>query len=42
VRSRVIFLRLRCPLIDRLAAKPNLSGNFLLDNGKADKMIVGR
>jgi hypothetical protein len=27
---------------DRLAAKPNLSGNFLLDNGKADKMIVGR
>jgi len=27
---------------DRLAAKPNLPGNVLLDNGKADKMIVGR
>jgi len=27
---------------DRLAAKPNLSGNSWLDNGKADKMIVGR
>src|SRR5215203_4049352 len=27
---------------DRLAAKPNLSGNALLDNGKADDMIVGR
>jgi hypothetical protein len=27
---------------DRLAAKPNLSGISWLDNGKVDKMIVGR
>ena len=40
----MIVLRLYRPANDRdrLAAKPNLSGNFLLDNGKADKMIVGR
>ena len=38
----MIVLRLVRPANDRLAAKLNLSGNSLLDNGKADKMIVGR
>jgi len=38
----MIVLRLVRPANDRLTAKLNLSGNPLLDNGKADKMIVGR
>jgi len=42
VPHRIIVLRLYRPANDRLTAKLNLSGNSLLDNGKADKMIVGR
>ena len=42
VHPRIMDLPLCRPPNDRLAAKPNLSGNILLDNGKADKMIVGR
>jgi hypothetical protein len=42
VPHQTIVLRLVRPAYDRLTAKPALSGNSRLDNGKADKMIVGR